>query len=732
MSAADCVSVFRRVFLVFLLTGVLAACGGGGGGDGGGGDNNPPPPPPPPPLNKRPVADAGVDLAIREGESAALDGSRSADADGTLKSFHWIVKDAPAAALEGSDTASPTFTAPDVDEDTTYVVELVVTDDKGATAGDSMSVLVFRHIEGNQPPEPVIAPLAGVEPGASAVLDGSGSLDADGAVVAYEWRQLAGPAVELTGADTALASFQAPAAGTETPLLFRLLVTDDRGERSALDLAVTVGATSGDLPPVADAGPDQIVNAGDGVQLSGADSQDPEASALTYAWTQTGGNDTFEAVLDDPASATPSFTAPADIDAELVLAFEITVADPAGQQSKDSVAVTVRPQVDGNQLPVAVASGPLSNADGGEKRGLRGFQSSDPDGSITAYQWTQVAGPDARLEDADQETAQFTAPFVAEETVITFRLTVTDDVGAVAHDDFDVIVNPGKPVTAVATANGAEFATVVEGAGVVLDGRGSVSLSGTPLTFTWAGDAELAVDPVDPAIARFTAPAVDEDTELDFDLTVSDGTSSDTAGVSVLVKANRPPVVNAGLDLTVNAGDTITLDGGADDPEGGALVIQWQQLEEDGVPQVALENADTRAPTFMAPAEITEAITLQFRMTATDDENQSAEDVVAVTVHPAVAGNQPPVAVAGDQAVDESAFVTLDGSASHDPDGDNANLAFEWIQIEIPEGQQPVVLSDASVAAPTFIAPAAAADLTLKFRLVVTDEQDAVSAPVIV
>lgn len=715
----------RRVVAVFLFTLSLAACGGGGGG--GGGD--------PQPENKSPVADAGIDIALRAGEEVELDGSLSADEDGTLQSFQWTqTAGEPAVELVDAGSAVTRFTAPDVQEDTVFTFELTVIDNDAAQDTDTVDVTVFRHIEGNKPPEPVVAQLPGVEPGAPALLDASSSLDEDGTVVAYEWRQVAGPVVELAGADTALASFVAPQVDVETTLLFRLVVTDDRGERNALDVEVVVGATV-NQPPVGDAGDDQVVNAGETVQLNGTGSQDPEDETLTYDWTQVGGNEVFDVTFDDPASPTPSFTAPAGIDAELVLVFELAVTDLAGQQGKDSVAVTVSPLVEGNQLPIAVAGGPVSPVDGGQERALLDAGSSDPDGSIVAYRWRQVSGPDAQLIDADQERARFIAPFVPEETIITFRLTVTDDAGAVAHDDIDVTINAGQPVTAVAKANGnTATATVIEGDSVVLDGRESISLTGSALTYTWeaSGGIELAVDPVEPAIARFTAPAEDSDSTYTFTLTVDDGTNDDSDTVSVTVKANRPPVVDAGSDLTVNAGDAVTLNGNADDPEGRPLAIQWQQVEAEGVPQMVLAGADTREPTFTAPADITEAVTLQFRMSATDDEGQATEDTVAVTVNPVVAGNQPPVAVAQNQVVDESAQVTLDGSASDDPDGDNANLAFEWTQVEIPEGQQPVTLSDPNAAAPTFTALATAVDLALKFRLIVTDEQNAVSEPIIV
>ena len=76
--------------------------------------------------------------------------------------------------------------------------------------------------------------------GATVTLDGTASTDSDGNIAAYAWVQAGGPAVSLSGADTATPSFIAPAAAAS--LSFTLTVTDDDGATGTDSIGVTVAA----------------------------------------------------------------------------------------------------------------------------------------------------------------------------------------------------------------------------------------------------------------------------------------------------------------------------------------------------------------------------------------------------------------------------------------------------------------------------------------------------------
>ena len=208
------------------------------------------PPPPPPPGNSAPTADAGGDQTVNENTGVQLNGMGSQDSDGSIVAFAWTQTAGPPVALAGADTATPTFTAPDVAGATRFDFLLTVTDNGGAQASDATHVIV----NDTAPPPPANNPPAAnagsdqvVAERSTVTLDGSQSGDSDGTIVGYAWAQTAGPAVTLTGADSAIASFVAPDTDDAVGLSFMLTVTDNAGAQASAATQVT--ATNIDSPP---------------------------------------------------------------------------------------------------------------------------------------------------------------------------------------------------------------------------------------------------------------------------------------------------------------------------------------------------------------------------------------------------------------------------------------------------------------------------------------------------
>ncbi|MFM4982151.1 glycosyl hydrolase family 18 protein [Aeromonas veronii] len=136
--------------------------------------------------------------------------------------------------------------------------------------------------------------------------------------------------------------------------------------------------------------------------------------------------------------------------------------------------------------------------------------------------------------------------------------------------------------------------------------------------------------------------------------------------------ANKPPVANAGSDLSVTGPTEVTLNGSAShDPENGALSYSWKQVSG---PQAALLDA-TQAKARVVLDAVSADINLVFELAVTDDHNLTARDQVVVT-NKAPQPNLPPlVSLPATASVESGKQVTLKATAS-DPNGDP--LTYQW------------------------------------------------------
>ncbi|MEA2002318.1 MAG: PKD domain-containing protein, partial [Actinomycetota bacterium] len=132
------------------------------------------------PANQSPVANAGVDQSVTDldgngAEPVTLDGTNSHDPDGTIVSYIWR-EGVPQTQIATGASPSVSFAVG------SHTVTLEVTDNEGASATDTVTV--------------VVSPPANIPPTASFTyscnglecnFDGSASTDPDGNIGTYEW-----------------------------------------------------------------------------------------------------------------------------------------------------------------------------------------------------------------------------------------------------------------------------------------------------------------------------------------------------------------------------------------------------------------------------------------------------------------------------------------------------------------------------------------------------------------
>ena len=174
--------------------------------------------------------------------------------------------------------------------------------------------------------------------------------------------------------------------------------------------------------------------------------------------------------------------------------------------------------------------------------------------------------------------------------------------------------------------------TSINGADATLDGSASSDQYNDPLTYswTWTGGSATGV----------TATALFPPGTTTVTLTVSDGVSTATDTVDIVIADTTPPFVDAGTDATVEAGSPITLTGSATDTVSTLFTFTWSEgsnilKTETGVATTSLYyetkfNVGTHDLTLSATDDAGNTGTATVRVTVVD----TAPPTLTATVEP--------------------------------------------------------------------------------------------------
>jgi len=538
-----------------------------------------------------------------------------------------------------------------------YTATLTVTDNNGAAGSATVNITVAT----NRAPSVTVAatPMSGRAP--LAVSFTGSATDPDGTIASYSW----------TFGDGGTSTLQNPShtyqsAGNYTATL---TVTDNLGARGTATVGIVVSPPA-NQPPTASASANPTSGAAPlAVSFTGSGS-DPDGTIASYAWSF---GDATTSSLQNPSHTYQSAGN---------YAATLTVTDNAGATGTASVAITVGT----NRPPTATASATPTTGTAPLAVSFTG-SATDTDGTIASYAWT--------FGDGTTSTQQNVSHTYQTAGTYTATMTATDNAGARGSASVTITVNPpaNRPPTASASANPISGAAPLT---VSFTGSGS-DPDGTIASYAWTfGDAttSLLQNPSHTYQSAETYTAT---------LTVTDNSgATGTASVTITVRVNQAPTATASATPTSGPAPlAVSFTGTGTDSDGTITSYAWA-FGDGGTS--TLQNPSR---TYQTAGSYTATLTV------TDNGGAQGSATVAITVQQ---GNRPPIANAGaDQTNrDPGATITLNGTASLDPDG--GTLTYQWTQT----AGTAVTLTGANTATPSFVTPLRIT-ATYTFTLAVTD-----------
>ncbi len=310
-------------------------------------------------INIVPVAYTGGNQTIQVNKSIAITGSGT-DSDGDIVSYAWEKNNAVVAT-----TATFVYTPNTVG---TESLKLTVTDNDGATASDTMFLVVTAvSTIPNKNPIANAGSNKTVEAGVAIEIIG-GATDSDGIVSAYQWA-----IGDTILASTASFIYTPSEVGTEKLTL--TVIDNDGGNASdSIDVVVTEATITPNKIPTANAGANKITQVNTSISIigSGADS---DGTIASYEWSN-GLN-----VLS--TSAVFSYT-PTEIGTETLT---LTVTDNDGDGAIDTMDLEVNATPPSDTTPPVISllgENPLNIDQGTSYQDAGATATDNTDGVITA------------------------------------------------------------------------------------------------------------------------------------------------------------------------------------------------------------------------------------------------------------------------------------------------------------------------------------------------------------
>ena len=431
-------------------------------------------------------------------------------------------------------------------------------------------------------------------PDEDVTFDASGSSDSDGSIVEYDWKIERSSGTDYLNGKTATVAFNEGGTYDVT-----LTVTDDDGATASSTDAVTVDNPAPDpsfswspSPP----------NPDDDVTFDASGSSDPDGSIVEYDWKieRSSGTDYFNG-----KTTTVAFDEGGTYDVEL------TVTDNGEKTATTTQAVTVE-----NPAPTASfdwSPSSQSKPDPDQDVTFDASGSSDPDGSIVAYDWKIERSSGTDYFDGQTVTVAFDTGGDYDVT-----LTVTDNGEQSTTKTQTVTVQNGAPE--------ANFEWSPDPPNpdedVTFDASAAWDPDGEVTEYDWEIERSSGTDYFN---GETTTVAFDTGGSYDVSLTVTDNGEKSTTNTKTITVDNPAPDPSFSWSPSApNRGQDVTFDAsGSSDQDGSIVAYDWEIERSSGTDY--LEGKTTTVA-------FEEVGTYDVSLTVTDNGETSTTTTEAVTV----------------------------------------------------------------------------------------------------
>jgi len=264
-----------------------------------------------------------------------------------------------------------------------------------------------------------------------------------------------------------------------------------------------------------------------------------------------------------------------------------------------------------------------------------------PEGGTVS--WAQLQGP-AITEFPTEFTLdlELTPPSVNLDTELVFEVTYTAPSGQVVKDTVSVfITDVNQSPIAIAEVTNENLPPFKTYETVNLSAENSTDSDGEIRQYEWRqiddNPALSFTTPVNQSQVSFEAPFVSKITNYKLQLTVIDNFGlSDTNILDVQIAASAASIAaNAGDDQNVDEFTQVVLDGSESISTVSDVSCAWQQTSGTAV---NISNSGECQAEFIAP-DVDSTDLLAFKLTVTDNGNNTASDTTTVAVNPLNLGN---------------------------------------------------------------------------------------------